>query len=71
MCSQYRQIYLLVVRTIGQTLAGINYPMLRTLVTEVLRPSKQHNITHLVKNAERLFDIFSPLARRFGMACFP
>ena len=57
MCSQYREIYLLVVRTVGQTLAVINVPMLRALVTEVLRPSKQQNITHLVKNAVRLFEI--------------
>ncbi len=45
MCSQYREICLLVVCTIGQTLAVINVPMLRALVTEVLRPSKQQNIT--------------------------
>ncbi len=36
MCTQYREIYLLVVCTIGQTLAVINVPMLRALVTEVL-----------------------------------
>ena len=57
MCTQYREIYLLVVRTVGQTLAVINVPMLRALVTEVLRPSKQQNITHLVKNAVCLFEI--------------
>jgi hypothetical protein len=57
MCSQYRKVYLLVVRTIFKTLAVINVPMLRALVTEVLRPSKQQNITHLVKNAVRLFEI--------------
>ena len=57
MCSQYREIYLLVVRTVGQTLAVINMPMLWSLVTEVLRPSKQQNITCLVKNAMRLFEI--------------
>ena len=57
MCSQYHQIYLLVVRTIGQTLAVINVPMLRALVTEVLGPPKQQNVTHLVKNAVRLLEI--------------
>jgi hypothetical protein len=45
-------------RTIGKTLAIINVPMLRALVTEVLRPSKQQNITHLVKDAVRLFEIY-------------
>ncbi len=46
-------------RMIGQTLAVINVPMLRALVTEVLRPSKQQNIMHLVKNAVRLFEIYN------------
>ena len=57
MCTQYREIYLLVVRTVGQTLAVINVPMLRALVTEVLRPTKQQNVTHLVKNTVRFLNI--------------
>jgi hypothetical protein len=65
MCSQYCQIYLLVVHTIGQTLAVINVRMLRALVTEVLRPSKQQNIT---QECCAPFRNSSPLARRFGMA---
>ena len=36
---QYREIYLLVVRKNGQTLAVNDMAMLKALVTEVLRPS--------------------------------
>jgi len=50
MCPKYREIYLLVVCAIGQFLAVIDVAMLRALVTEVLGPTKQQNVTHLVQN---------------------
>ncbi len=50
MCPKYREIYILVVGAIGQFLAVMNVAMLRALVAEVLRLTKQQNVTHLVKN---------------------
>jgi hypothetical protein len=43
MCSQYRALYLRVVRTIGQTLAVIDLALFRALVNEVFGPTKQQN----------------------------
>ena len=57
MCSKYGEIYLLIVGTIRQTLTVINVAVLRALVTEVLRPTKQQNVTHLVKNTVRFLEI--------------
>ena len=58
MCSKYGEIYLLFVGTIRQTLTVINVAVLRALVTEVLRPTKEQNVTHLVKNnTVRCFEI--------------
>jgi hypothetical protein len=45
------------VRTIGQFLAVINMAMLRTLVTEVFRPTPQQNVMHLLKNTVSVFEI--------------
>ncbi len=50
MCPKYSEIYILVVGAIGQFLAVINVAMLRALVAEVLRPTKQQNVMRLVKN---------------------
>jgi hypothetical protein len=57
MCLKYREIYLLVVSAIGQFLVVINVAMLRALVTEVLRLTKQQNVGHPVKNTVRCFKL--------------
>ena len=56
MCPKYGEIYLLIVGTICQTLTVINVAVLRALVTEVLRPTKEQNVAHLVKNTVRFFE---------------
>jgi hypothetical protein len=57
MCPKYGEIYLLIVGTIRQTLTVINVAVLRALVTEVLGPTKEQNVAHLVKNTVRFFEI--------------
>ncbi len=52
MCLKYpgRETYLFVVCTAGQPLAVIDMAMLRALVSKVLRPTSQRNVSHLVNN---------------------
>ena len=57
MCSKYGEIYLLIIGTIRQTLTVINVAVLRALMTEVLRPTKEQNVAHLMKNTVRFFEI--------------
>ncbi len=56
-CQRYLQIYLLVVCSAGEPLAGVDMAMLRALVSEVLRPTKQKNVAHLVENTVCFFEI--------------
>ena len=57
MCSKYGEIHLLIIGTILQTLTVINVAVLRALMTEVLRPTKEQNVAHLVKNTMCFFEI--------------
>ena len=57
MCPKYSQIHLLVVCTAGEPLAIVDMAMLRALVSEVLRPTKQKNVAHLVENTMCFFKI--------------
>jgi hypothetical protein len=62
----------LIVGTIRQTLTVINVTVLRALVTEVLRPTKEQNVAHQAAPCEEYCTLFrnsSFLPRQFGMAC--
>jgi hypothetical protein len=47
-CQKYSQFYFLVVSTAGQLLAVVYMAMLSSLVSKVLRPTKQKNVELLV-----------------------